>query len=323
MKVLQIEDLKVHFRSPDGLVKAVDGVSFDLNESEILALVGESGCGKTVTVLTIMGLVKSPPAIVEGKILYKNEELTKLSKEEYRKIRGRKISMIFQEPMSSFDPLYTVGEQMIEVVKTHLQYDEKKTRELCIEMLKKVQIPLAEKRFDEYPHQMSGGMLQRIMIAMALITNPDILIADEPTTALDVTIQAQVLNLFKELQRDYKTSVIFITHDLGIVAEIADRVHVMYAGKIVERAEVGKLFSQPKHPYTKGLLESRVRKEYKGKTLPYILGNVPRPTDFPSGCRFHTRCPKALEICKSKEPREIEVDGTKVTCWLYIEGEQQ
>ncbi|MGJ8454019.1 ABC transporter ATP-binding protein [Pseudothermotoga sp. U03pept] len=323
MKVLEVEDLKVHFRSPDGLVKAVDGVSFDLNDSEILALVGESGCGKTVTVLTIMGLVKSPPAIVEGKILYKSNELTKFSKEEYRKMRGRKISMIFQEPMSSFDPLYTVGEQMIEVVKTHLQYDEKKAKELCIEMLKKVQIPLAEKRFDEYPHQMSGGMLQRIMIAMALITNPDILIADEPTTALDVTIQAQVLNLFKELQRNYKTSVIFITHDLGIVAEIAERVHVMYAGKIVERAEVGKLFSQPKHPYTKGLLESRVKREYKGKFLPYISGNVPRPTDFPSGCRFHTRCPRAMEICKSKEPKEIEIDGTKVACWLYGEGEPE
>jgi len=318
MKLLEVKDLKVYFNTLDGLVKAVDGVSFTLNEQETLAIVGESGCGKTVTVLTILGLIKK--AIVSGSILYRGVELTKISQKEFEEIRGKKISMIFQEPMSSFDPLYTVGKQMMEVAMKHLKMDEERARQLCVEMLKKVQIPLAERRFDEYPHQMSGGMLQRIMIAIALLTNPDIVIADEPTTALDVTIQAQVLNLFKQLQKQYKTSVIFITHDLGVVAEVADRVHVMYAGKIVERSDVVKLFEQPLHPYTKGLLESRLKKEYKNKKLPFIEGVVPPPTNWPSGCRFHPRCPKAMEICRREEPAEVQLNGSSVACWLYHEG---
>jgi peptide/nickel transport system ATP-binding protein len=318
MKLLEVRDLKVYFNTLDGLVKAVDGVSFTLDEQETLAIVGESGCGKTVTVLTILGLIRK--AIVSGSILHRGVELTKLSQKELEEIRGRKISMIFQEPMSSFDPLYTVGKQMMEVAMKHLKMDEERARELCIDMLRKVQIPLAEQRFDEYPHQMSGGMLQRIMIAMALLTNPDIVIADEPTTALDVTIQAQVLNLFKQLQKQYKTSVIFITHEHGIVAEIAARVHVMYAGKIVERADVIKLFEEPLHPYTKALLESRLRKEYKNKKLPFIEGVVPPPTSWPSGCRFHPRCPRAMEICRREEPAEVQLNGSSVACWLYHEG---
>lgn len=321
MSLLEVKDLKVYFKTLDGLVKAVDGVSFTLNEEETLAIVGESGCGKTVTALTILGLVKR--AIIEGSIVYRGIEMNKLSEEEFQNIRGKKISMIFQEPMASFDPLYSVGRQMMEVVMKHLNVSEEQARNLCIEMLKKVQIPLAEQRFDQYPHQMSGGMLQRIMIAMALLTNPDIVIADEPTTALDVTIQAQVLNLFKDLQRQFHTSVIFITHDLGIVAEVADRVHVMYAGRIVEKANVHELFEHPLHPYTKGLLESRLEKRYKGKTLPFIKGVVPAPTSWPTGCRFHPRCPKMMRVCQEKEPVETWVDGRSVSCWLYSEGDTQ
>lgn len=321
MSLLEVKDLKVYFKTLDGLVKAVDGVSFTLNEEETLAIVGESGCGKTVTALTILGLVKR--AIVEGSIVYRGTEMTKLSEEEFQNIRGKKISMIFQEPMASFDPLYSVGEQMMEVATKHLNVSQEQAKDLCIEMLKKVQIPLAEERFDQYPHQMSGGMLQRIMIAMALLTSPDIVIADEPTTALDVTIQAQVLNLFKDLQRQFHTSVIFITHDLGIVAEIADRVHVMYAGRIVEKADVRELFEHPLHPYTKGLLESRLKKQYKGKTLPFIKGVVPAPTSWPTGCRFHPRCPKVMKVCREEEPVETSVNGHFVSCWLYNEGGTQ
>lgn len=321
MTVLSVKDLKTYFKTFDGVVKAVDGISFHLNESEILALVGESGCGKSVTALTIMGLVKN--AIVEGSVKYKDRELTKLSNEEYRKIRGKKISMIFQEPMASFDPLYTVGQQMVETALTHLELSEKEARKTCIEMLKKVHIPLAEKRFDEYPHEMSGGMLQRIMIAMALLTNPDVIIADEPTTALDVTIQAQVLKLFKELQETFKTSVIFITHDLGVVAELADKVHVMYAGKIVEKAQVFDLFRNPLHPYTQALLQSRVKKEFKGRLLPYIPGTVPAATNFPTGCRFHPRCSRSMPICSEKEPPEISIESSSVSCWLYFRSDER
>ncbi|MCX7812369.1 MAG: ABC transporter ATP-binding protein [Pseudothermotoga sp.] len=315
MKLLEIMNLKVYFNTLDGLVKAVDGVSFTLNEEETLAIVGESGCGKTVTALAILGLVKR--AFVEGSITFRGVELTKLSEEEFRNIRGKRISMIFQEPMASFDPLYSIGKQMMEVAMKHLNTSEEEARNLCLEMLKKVQIPLPEQRFNQYPHQMSGGMLQRIMIAMALLTNPDIVIADEPTTALDVTIQAQVLNLFKDLQGQFRMSVIFITHDFGIVAEIADKVHVMYAGKIVEKADVHELFENPLHPYTKGLLESRLKKEYKGRLLPFVRGAVPAPTSWPSGCRFHPRCPKMMEVCREKEPKEIQMNGHTVCCWLY------
>ncbi len=315
--ILEVRNLKTYFNSPDGLVKAVDGICFELERGETLALVGESGCGKSVTALTIMGLIKSPPARIEGSIKLDGIELIGLSNEEYRKIRGKRISMIFQEPMASFDPLYTIGKQMKEVAMTHFDLSEDQAKEKCIEMMKKVHIPLAEKRFDEYPHEMSGGMLQRIMIAMSLLTNPDILIADEPTTALDVTIQAQILNLMKELQQMFNMSMIFITHDFGVVAEMADRVHVMYAGKIVEKATVKKLFSDPKHPYTQGLLQSRVKKDYKGKLLPFIPGNVPLATNFPDGCRFHPRCPYAMEICKKQSPIEINLGDSSVMCWLY------
>ncbi|MDI9368257.1 MAG: ABC transporter ATP-binding protein, partial [Mesotoga sp.] len=254
--ILEVKNLKTYFRTPDGLVKAVDDISFNLEEGEILALVGESGCGKSVTVQTVLGLIKVPPAKVEGEILYKGKNLVGLPNKAYRDIRGREISMIFQEPMSAFDPLYTIGFQLTEVARAHMTWDQTRTYDEIISILRRVNIPEPEKRYREYPHEMSGGMLQRIMIAMALITNPEIVIADEPTTALDVTIQAQVLNIMRELQGEFGSSIIFITHDLGVVAELADRVHVMYAGKIVEKSGVKELYSSPSHPYTKGLLNS-------------------------------------------------------------------
>ncbi|HOO30761.1 MAG: ABC transporter ATP-binding protein [Bacillota bacterium] len=321
-RILTVSNLKTYFRTPDGIVRAVDDVSFHLNRGEVLALVGESGCGKSVTAHSIMGLVKAPPAKLEGSIVFDGRELIGLSASEYRKIRGMQISMVFQEPMSSFDPLYTVGEQLMEVAQAHMPWGEEEAKERIIETLRLVHIPEPDKRYSEYPHQMSGGMLQRIMIAMALITSPKIIIADEPTTALDVTIQAQVLNLMQDIQSEYDGSIIFITHDLGTVAEIADRVHVMYAGKIVEKASVVELFDNPLHPYTAGLLASRVRREYKGQDLPYIEGYVPRADQFPEGCRFNPRCLRATAKCRELQPPDLEpAPGHTVACWLYEGGD--
>ncbi len=321
-RILTVLNLKTYFGTPEGIVRAVDDVSFHLDRGEVLALVGESGCGKSVTAHSILGFIKAPPAKVAGRIVFGGQDLIGLPEREYRQVRGKQISMIFQEPMSAFDPLYTVGQQLMEVAKAHMPWEESEARERIIDTMKSIHIPEPEKRYDEYPHEMSGGMLQRIMIAMALITSPDIIIADEPTTALDVTIQAQVLNLMQNLQSSYRGSIIFITHDLGTVAEIADRVHVMYAGKIVEKASVVELFDNPLHPYTSGLLTSRVRREYKGQDLPYIEGYVPRAYEFPEGCRFHPRCPKAMEKCKAARPPEFEpAPDHTVACWLFEEGE--
>lgn len=320
-RILTVRNLKTYFRTPEGVVKAVDDVSFHLDRGEVLALVGESGCGKSVTAYSVLGLVKAPPARLEGSIEFGGQELIGLSEAEYRKVRGKQISMIFQEPMSTFDPLYTVGYQLMEVAKAHMPWSDAEAKEKIIDTLRSIHIPEPEKRFDEYPHQMSGGMLQRIMIAMALITSPEIIIADEPTTALDVTIQAQVLNLMQDLQSEYSGSIIFITHDLGTVAEIADRVHVMYAGKIVEKASVVDLFDDPLHPYSIGLLTSRVKREYKGEVLPYIEGNVPRADEFPEGCRFHPRCPRAMHKCRKQQPPDfVPASNHTVACWLYEEG---
>ncbi len=318
MSIIDVKHLKTHFKTEEGIVKAVDDVSFELRDQEILAIVGESGCGKSVTVQSIMGLLKTPPAIIRGSIKYRNEELVGMPLKKYYRIRGREIGMIFQEPMSAFDPLYTVGDQAAEAVSQHFTESKTTIRKKIIEMFDKVGIPEAEKRYDEYPHQMSGGTLQRMMIALPLSCDPNVLIADEPTTALDVTIQAQVLNVMRDLQRETGTAIIFITHDLGVVAELADRVHVMYAGKVVEKADSIELFDNPKHPYTKGLLASRLKRELKGQELPYIKGTVPRAFEFPAGCRFHPRCPNKMAICESKMPQPILLqNGHEVSCWLY------
>lgn len=328
--IVRVENLKTHFTTVNGTVRAVDGVSFTVHRGEILAIVGESGSGKTVAVRNLLGLNDSGNAAVEGSISYlkadsAGESLTRnlmgLNHDQWRDIRGREIGMIFQEPMSSFDPLTRLGKQAVEAYRAHFEGTDSQVRDRIITLLRKVRIPDAEKRFDQYPHEMSGGMLQRFMIAMVLSCRPALLIADEPTTALDVTIQAQILKLIREIQRDLGTSIIFISHDLGVVSQIADRVIVMYGGKIVERADVHTLFSNPLHPYTKGLLESRVKPRYKGHSLPSIGGTVPRPTDSLRGCRFAPRCEFAMEKCRTAIPDLTSRDmKQEVSCWLYEEA---
>lgn len=317
-RLLEIENLTVNFSTEEGIITAVDNVSFFINRGETLCLVGESGCGKSVTSLSIMRLLPSPPAkISSGKIIFENEDLLKKSEVEMRKIRGNKISMIFQEPMTSLNPVFTIGKQISEAIIIHQHVSEEIAREKTIEMLKLVGISNPEKRYYEYPHQMSGGMRQRVMIAMALSCNPKLLIADEPTTALDVTIQAQILELISQLKEKIGMSVLLITHDLGVVAEMAERVIVMYAGQIVEEAKVEDLFENPLHPYTKGLLKSIPRLDSKKGKLHVIEGTVPNPLNFPAGCRFNPRCPEAKNICRQKSPNLVSIgEGRKVRCFL-------
>ena len=315
--LLRIDNLQTHFFTDDGVVRAVDGVSYEIYPGETLAVVGESGSGKSVTALSILKLVASPPGrIVGGRILFQGRDLASLSTEEMRKIRGKEISMIFQEPMTSLNPVYTCGEQIIEAVVLHENVDRKAARARAIEMLQLVGIPLPEQRVDEYPHQMSGGMRQRVMIAMALACRPAILIADEPTTALDVTIQAQILELLNRLQEDLGMAVLLITHDLGVVAETADRVAVMYAGQVVEYCDVRAAFKRTLHPYTAGLLASLPKLGTVQETLRVIPGNVPNPSRFPKGCRFHPRCPLVEERCRREEPPVLTFDGNHLSrCW--------
>ena len=314
--LLRIENLQTHFRTDDALVRAVDGVSYDVRAGETLAVVGESGSGKSVTALSILRLIPTPPGrIVGGKILFKGKNLLELDEAAMRGIRGKDISMIFQEPMTSLNPVFTCGEQIIETLMLHERIDRKAAHKRAIEMLQLVGIPAAEQRVDEYPHQMSGGMRQRVMIAMALACKPAILIADEPTTALDVTIQAQILELLKRLQREFGMAVILITHDLGVVAEAADRVAVMYAGQVVEYCDVRTAFRQPLHPYTAGLQASLPKLGVVQDRLRVIPGNVPNPAHFPKGCRFHPRCPVAVQGClRDQELREI-TPGHLTRCW--------
>jgi peptide/nickel transport system ATP-binding protein len=317
LPLLRLEDLRTHFFTDDGVVRAVDGVSFEVREGETLAVVGESGSGKSVTSLSILRLVADPPGkIVGGRILFRGKNLLELSPPAMRAIRGKEISMIFQEPMTSLNPVYTCGEQIIEALVLHEKLDRRTARARTIEMLKLVGIPSPEQRVDEYPHQMSGGMRQRVMIAMALACKPAILIADEPTTALDVTIQAQILELLQHLQEVMKMAVLLITHDLGVVAETADRVAVMYAGQVVEYCDVSAAFRRTLHPYTSGLLHALPRLGQKQEALRVIPGNVPDPARFPRGCRFHPRCPVAQERCRESEPPVLTFDGDhQARCW--------
>ncbi|MCI8441016.1 MAG: ABC transporter ATP-binding protein [Provencibacterium sp.] len=317
--LLSVRNLKTYFYTEEGVMPSVDGVDFDVQAGETLAIVGESGCGKSVTSLSIMGLVQCPPGkIVDGEILYQGEDLLKKSRKEMRAIRGNEISMIFQEPMTSLNPVFTVGKQIMESFIIHQKLDKKAARERTIEMIRLVGIPSPEKVVDQYPHELSGGMRQRIMIAMALACSPKILIADEPTTALDVTIQAQIMRLLSELKKKTGTSIIIITHDLGVVAQIAQNAMVMYAGQAVEYAPVRSIYKEPLHPYTIGLLKSIPKLNEETDTLYNITGMVPSPNAYPQGCRFCPRCEQARPVCEEKLPPLMELsDGRKVRCWKY------
>jgi oligopeptide/dipeptide ABC transporter ATP-binding protein len=306
--LLEVRDLKTHFYTEDGVVPAVDGVSFSLNRGETLGIVGESGSGKSVTSLSVMRLIPYPAGkIIDGEILFEGENLLDKTDEEMRRIRGNEISMIFQEPMTSLNPVFTVGDQIMEAIILHQNVGHRQALDRAIEMLRLVGIPAPERRIDDYPHQMSGGMRQRAMIAMALSCNPKLLIADEPTTALDVTIQAQILDLMMDIKREFTTSIMLITHDLGVIAETADKVVVMYAGKIVESADVISIFKKPAHPYTEGLIGSIPKVNEDCERLSTIEGAVPNPFDMPKGCRFHPRCRYAKNICREQEPQLVDL----------------
>jgi peptide/nickel transport system ATP-binding protein len=322
-RLLDVKNLKTYFFTDEGVVRAVDGVDLHIHQSETLGVVGESGCGKSVTALSIMKLIPQPPGkIVEGEILYNGVNLVTLPSNKMRKIRGKEISMVFQEPMTSLNPVFTCGEQIAEALRLHEGLGRRDAMDKTVEMLKLVHIPNAERRVKEYPHQLSGGMRQRIMIAMALSCNPKLLIADEPTTALDVTIQAQILELLNELKAKLKMAVMLITHDMGVIAETAQRVVVMYAAKVAEEAPVGELFKEPLHPYTQGLLRSIPRIDLAAterRRLETIPGTVPTLRgDIAPGCRFAPRCPFVKTVCTEKDPVLKEVKpGHKVSCWLY------
>ena len=316
--LLEVNNLKTEFQLKKGIVRAVDNVSFEIDKGEILAIVGESGSGKSVTSLSIMGLLQEPGRVAGGEILYNGEDLLQKSKKEMQAIRGDKISMIFQEPMTSLNPVYKIKDQIMESIMTHMDISKKEAYQRAVEMLNIVGIPSPEERANDYPHQMSGGMRQRVMIAMALSCNPELLIADEPTTALDVTIQAQILELLYQMREKFNMAVLLITHDLGVVAEAADRVVVMYCGKVVEQAEVKALFKNPMHPYTLGLLKSIPRLDDNGEERLYMIrGMVPNPLNMPKGCPFSDRCDKCMERCTQHMPALTEHDGHKVRCFLY------
>ena len=325
MPLIEVRGLKTYFYTEDGIVRAVDGVDYVIEHEKTLGVVGESGCGKSVTALSIMGLVQIPPGKIEdGEILFHRDgkvmDLTKLNPKgrEMRAIRGNEIAMIFQEPMTSLNPVYTIGNQIMEAIILHQKLNKKNAKNKAIEMLRAVGIPLPEQRVDEYPHQLSGGMRQRAMIAMAMSCNPSLLIADEPTTALDVTIQAQVLELMNALRAEFNASIQFITHDLGVIAGMADDVVVMYLGRIVEASNVREVFHNAKHPYTQGLMNSIPSLAAEKERLEPIKGVVPDPFEVPAGCGFEPRCPHAMEICKTKMPDLKEVaPGHTTACWLY------
>jgi oligopeptide/dipeptide ABC transporter ATP-binding protein len=318
-KLLDIRNLRTYFYTEDGVVAAVDGVNLYVNRGETLGVVGESGCGKSQTSLSVMRLIPMPPGkIMEGsEILFEGQDLLKKSESEMRKIRGNDISMIFQEPMTSLNPVYTIGDQIAEAIQLHQGLNHREAINKAIDMLRLVGIPLPDRRVKEYPHQLSGGMRQRVMIAMALSCNPKLLVADEPTTALDVTIQAQILELMKRLKKELGMAIMLITHDLGVVAEMAERVVVMYAGKVVEEGDVVSIFKNPIHPYTEGLLKSIPRMDAEAGKLHVIEGVVPNPLHMPEGCRFNPRCPYAIDKCRETQPPLEQIaPGRWVACFL-------
>ncbi|UOQ44160.1 ABC transporter ATP-binding protein [Halobacillus salinarum] len=319
-QLLNVNDLVTSFRTAAGKVSAVRGVSFSVNKGETLCIVGESGCGKSITTLSVMGLLPANGEITSGSIQYKGEELTTKKSEQMRRLRGNEISMIFQEPMTALNPVFTIGYQIIEPLKLHLRLNKKEARSRAVELLAQVGISNPDKRLKQYPHELSGGMRQRVMIAMALACNPSLLIADEPTTALDVTIQAQILDLIDSLKEELGMGVIMVTHDMGVVAEVADRVMVMYAGDVVETGTVEEIFSSPEHPYTQGLLASVPNVDDADAKLQAIPGSLPNLNEKITGCRFHPRCPYAMEQCSQEDPPQFKISSQHLSkCWLQQE----
>ncbi len=317
--ILGVSHLKTYFFTRRGVVKAVDGIDFELKRGECLCLVGESGCGKTVTALSILGLIDSPPGrIIDGEVRYNNLDLVKCSPKQLRRIRGKEIAIIFQDAQSALNPVFTIGDQIVEQIRLHLGMKYTEARDKAMTLLKEMGIPSVERAMSYYPHQLSGGMKQRAMIAMSLSCDPQVLIADEPTTAVDVTIKAQILDIFHELKAKRQMSLIFITHDLGVVAEIGDRAVVIYGGKVVEMAPVSKIIGNPKHPYTAGLIDCLPDISKTTDRLASIPGTTPNPIELPQGCPFHPRCHKAMEICSQQQPPEVRIsEGHEVSCHLY------
>ena len=322
--LLSVHDLKVYFYGDETVARALDGISYEVRKGETVCLVGESGCGKTVSALAVLGILPLPPGkIMGGEIRFNGQNLLDLPEEEMQKIRGNHIAMVFQEPMTSLNPVFTIGDQIQEAIMIHEGSDEEEIHQRCVQLLKDVGIPSPEERLKDYPHQLSGGQRQRVMIAMALACNPDLVIADEPTTALDVTIQAQILNLFKELQAKRQLSLLYITHDLGVVANIADRIYVMYSGIIAEQGDTSQIFHNPRHPYTQGLLASLPNRSKRGKELRSIPGTVPDPAYKPSGCPFHPRCDFAVETCRKEFPGICDYgEGHLSRCPVLYEKER-
>ncbi len=315
--ILTVEHIRIEFNTRRGILVAVDDVSFDIMPGEVFGIVGESGAGKSLTGQAIIGLLEPPGRIGAGQIYLNNQRIDQLPYHQMRRIRGKKISMIFQDPLTSLNPLYTIGKQLVETILTHRTMNHVQARWHAIDLLEEVGIPAAERRIDHYPHQFSGGMRQRVVIALALCANPSLIIADEPTTALDVSIQAQIIALLKRLCREYQTAVILITHDMGVIAEISDRVTVMYAGRLVETGQVREIVKNPKHPYSQGLMGSIPSLHQKAEKLTQIEGTMPGLTEIPDGCAFHPRCPHSFDKCRHMRPDLIDQADRQVACWLY------
>ena len=318
--LLRVENLRVEFPTRRGILVAVDDISFHIDEGEVLGVVGESGAGKSLTGAAIIGLLEPPGHVADGQVIFDGKRIDRLSYEQMRRLRGDQIAMIFQDPLTSLNPLYSVGKQLTETIRTHTSIDERAARARAIELLNEVGIPAADRRVDQYPHQFSGGMRQRVVIALALAANPRLIIADEPTTALDVSIQAQIITLLKRLCREHGTAVMLVTHDMGVIAETADRVAVMYAGRIVEVGPVQDVIKRAQHPYTHGLMGSIPVIRHDVEQLIQIDGAMPRLTDIPSGCAFNPRCPRVFEYCRIERPELVDVGATRAACWLFDEA---